>query len=134
MAQIRDYLQRRLCDNIRCKIVPPLQGPTSTWVLKHADLNWDVPTTPINYKVFCSPIHIPKLNGIFLKVYRKMSLHHRTQLRVEEGVHKFDAPLTNMESIDSIIVSAAKDTAQKLPTIGEVALRRPKREEGSYFW
>ncbi len=121
VAQIRDYLQRKLCDNIQCKIVPPLQGPTSTWVLKHADLNWDISTTPINYKVFCSPIHIPKLSGIFLKVYRKMSLHYRTQLRVEEGVHKFDAPLTNTGSIGSIIISAAKDAAQKLSTIGEVA-------------
>jgi hypothetical protein len=121
VAQIRDYLQRRLCDNIQCKIVPPLQGPASTWVLKHADLNWDVPTTPINYKVFCSPIHIPRLNGIFLKVYRKMSLQHRTNLRVEEGVHKFDAPLANMDSIGSKIMSAAKDAAQKLSTIVEVA-------------
>ena len=121
VAQVRDYLQRRLCDNIQCKIVPPLQGPTSTWVLKHADLNWDVPTTPLNYKVFCSPVQIPQLNGIFLKVYRKMSLQHRTHLRVEEGIHKFDASLTGdgMDSIGSIIRSAARDAAQKLSLISK---------------
>jgi hypothetical protein len=126
VAQIRDYLQRRLSDNIQCKIVPPLQGPTSTWVLKHADLNWDVPTTPLNYKVFSSPVQIPHLNGIFLKVYRKMSLQHRTQLRVEEPVHKFDAPLDDMDSIGSITISAAKDAAQKLSTAVEVGLKTIK--------
>jgi len=115
VAQIRDYLQRRLSDNIQCKIVPPLQGPTSTWVLKHADLNWDVPTTPLNYKVFPSPIQIPQLNGIFLRVYRKMSQQHTTHLRVEEGVHKFNSPFIDASSsLGPTIISAAKDTMQKL--------------------
>lgn len=122
VAQIRDYLQRRLSDNIQCKIVPPLQGPTSTWVLKHADLNWDVPTSPLNYKVFSSPIQIPQLNGIFLKVYRKMSLQHKTLLRVEDGVHKFNSPFTDASSsFGPIIISAAKDTLQKLSLISREA-------------
>jgi hypothetical protein len=120
VAQIRDYLQRRLYDNIQCKIVPPLQGPTSTWVLKHADLNWDVPTPPINYKVFPSPIQIPRLNGIFLKVYRKMSLQHKTCLRVEDGVHKFNSPFTDApSSLGPTIISAAKDVMQKLSVISK---------------
>jgi hypothetical protein len=118
IAQIRDYLQRRLSDNIQCKIVPPLQGPTSTWVLKHADLNWDVPTPPINYKVFPSPIQIPRLNGIFLKVYRKMSLQHKTCLRVEDGVHKFNFPFTDASCyLGPTIKSAAKDVMRKLSVI-----------------
>lgn len=122
VAQIRDYLQRRLCDNIQCKIVPPVQGPTSTWVLKHADLNWDVPTSPLNYKVFSSPIQIPQLNGIFLKVYGKMSLQHKTLLRVEDGVHKFNSPFTDASSsFGPIIISAAKDALQKLSLISREA-------------
>jgi hypothetical protein len=120
VAQIRDFLQRRLSDNIQCKIVPPLQGLTSTWVLKHADLNWDVPTTPLNYKVFSSPVQIPHLNGIFLRVYRKMSLQHRTQLRVEEGVHKFNSSFTDAtSSLGPTIISAAKDAMQKLSLISK---------------
>jgi hypothetical protein len=118
IAQIRDFLQRRLSDNIQCKIVPPLQGPASTWVLKHADLNWDVPTTPLNYKVFPSPIQILRLNGIFLRVYRKMSLQHKTCLRVEDGVHKFNSPFTDASCcLGPTIISAAKDTMQKLSII-----------------
>ncbi len=118
IAQIRDYLQRRLSDNIQCKIVPPLQGPTSTWVLKHADLNWDVPTPPLNYKVFPSPIQIPQLNGIFLRVYRKMSLQHKTCLRVEDGVHKFNFPFTDASCyLGPTIKSAAKDVMRKLSVI-----------------
>jgi hypothetical protein len=125
VAQVRDYLQRRLCDNIQCKIVPPLQGPTSTWVLKHADLNWDVPTTPLNYKVFSSPIHIPQLNGIFLKVYRKMSLQHKTRLRVEDGVHKFNSPFTDSSSsLGPTIISAAKDAMQKLSLVSKEGEQR----------
>jgi hypothetical protein len=120
VAQIRDFLQRRLSDNIWCKIVPPLQGPTSTWVLKHADLNWDVPTTPLNYKVFSSPIQIPQLNGIFLKVYRKMSLQHKTHLRVEDGVHKFNFPFSDAScSLGPTIISTAKDAVQKLSLISK---------------
>lgn len=118
IAQIRDYLQRRLSDNIQCKIVPPLQGPTSTWILKHADLNWDVPTPPINYKVFPSPIQIPRLNGIFLRVYRKMSLQHKTCLRVEDGVHKFNFPFTDASCyLGPTIQSATKDVMRKLSVI-----------------
>jgi hypothetical protein len=120
VAQIRDFLQRRLSDNVQCKIVPPLQGPASSWVLKHADLNWDVPTPPINYKVFPSPIQIPRLNGIFLRVYRKMSLQHKTCLRVEDGVHKFNSPFTDASSsLGPTIISAAKDTMQKLSVISK---------------
>ena len=118
VAQIRDYLQRRLSDNIQCKIVPPLHGPTSTWVLKHVDLNWDVPTPPINYKVFPSPIEIPRLNGIFLRVYRKMSLQHKTCLRVEDGVHKFNFPFTYAScSLGPTIISSAREVMQKLSVI-----------------
>jgi hypothetical protein len=118
VAQIRDFLQRRLSDNIQCKIVPPLQGPASTWVLKHADINWDVLTPPLNYKVFPSPIQIPRLNGIFLRVYRKMSLQHKTCLRVEDGVHKFNFPFTDAScSLGPTIISSAKGVMRKLSVI-----------------
>jgi hypothetical protein len=111
VAQIRDFLQRRLSDNVRCKIVPPLLGSEgSKWILKYADIGWDVPTTVQNYGLFCNgPLQIQLVTrGVFLKIYRNLLLQQqhnqekkktKPYLRIEEAAHTFDTPIVDAAEI-----------------------------------
>jgi hypothetical protein len=113
IAQIRGFLCSQLSD-YRGRIVPPIHD--SSWRLVHADLNWDVPTTTLNFLSMCD-IQVTRLiNDVILRVYRKMQ-NREPHIRVEKGTHPFsnDATSTSFdEFIGPTIIAAVKDAQKEL--------------------
>jgi hypothetical protein len=109
VAQIRRVICTHLSDG-RGRIVPPIHSPA--WRLIHGDLNWDIPTTMLNY-LGMDGIQVTKVNDAILRVYRKR-LRGERFVRVEEDTHPFRNAVSFDESVGSIIISAAKEAQKEL--------------------
>lgn len=114
IAQIRYFLVDCFRD-FRGSIVPPIHS--AAWRLVHADINWDIPTTALNF-LKINDIQITKVNDIILRVYKKM-LNAKTYVRVEEGTHAFKNIPIGTDAIGPTLVSAAEQAAQRLKLDGD---------------
>ena len=112
VAQIRGFLCSQLSD-YRGRIIPPIHSPA--WRLVHADLNWDIPTTTLNFLAM-TDIQVTRPNDVILRVYKKM-LNREPYVRVEKGTHPFSNAFTNISfnnSIGQTIIGAVKETQKEL--------------------
>jgi hypothetical protein len=115
VAQIRRVIVSYLSD-MRGRIVPPIHHPS--WRLIHADMNWDVPATMLNYLGMDGGIQVIKAGEAVLRVYRKRLKNGERFIRVEEGVHLFRSASSSFNwSIGQTIVEAAIGARKKLRTM-----------------
>lgn len=118
ISQIRQFISSSDCLNdTRGVLVPPIKDPA--WELVDADLNFDVPITPLKFKTM-GHYQIVKFGEVF-RIYKKM-LDGQLYVRVEQDM-VFKAPISNKEELGPIIVSAAKLMPQKLFGITTADLR-----------
>lgn len=113
VAQIRYFLCSRISD-FRGIIVPPIHS--RSWRLIQADINWDIPTTAMNFSTMCN-IQVTRLSGIILRVYRK-SIEGHKYVRVEEATHGF-ANSSFDANIGSTIIDAIKHAQKELVSNGK---------------
>jgi hypothetical protein len=109
IAEIRRFLVQCLLD-FNGRLVPPIHAPT--WRLVHADINWDVPSTALNFLTM-NDIQITLLDNVILRIYRKKLDDAKTYIRVE-GTHSFGNAPVGTDEIGPIIVTAAEELAQRL--------------------
>jgi hypothetical protein len=122
VAQIRGAISRRLGDS-RARIIPPIHNPLA-WRLIHGDLNWDIPTTMLNF-LSMPHIQITKVNDIIQRIYAKR-IDGKRVIRSEEGVHQFkNAPIDT--SIGQTILDAVKEAREQLPSTTVTAATRAAR-------
>ena len=108
-SQIRQFICSSDClKDSRGLLVPSIQDPV--WQLVDADINFDVPITPMKCKIM-GHYQIVKFGEVF-RIYKKM-LDGQPYARVEQD-KVFKTPLSNKEELGPLIVSAAKLVPQKL--------------------
>lgn len=113
--QIRYFLINAFRD-FNCQIVPPVHTP-SAWVLIHSDINFDVPTTTLNFLNMVD-IQITQVDDIIFRVYKKL-LDAKPFIRFEEGTHPFRNAQLGTDDIGPIVISAAEDLAQRVAMVEE---------------
>jgi hypothetical protein len=113
VAQIRRFICSHLSD-YRGRMVPPIHN-ANHWRILHADINWDIPVTTLQY-LGMDGLQITKVDDIVQRIYRKR-INGKRFIRVEEGVRSFPqgvgaAAIDN--SIGETLIEAAKEAKKKL--------------------
>jgi len=119
VAAIRHQLTTNWLSDSRGIIVPPIQS--DAWRFVHADLNWDIPTTALNFLDMCD-VQITHFNDVW-RFYKKQIDNH-LYVRIEQGTHQFSNALTTVsfnESIGATIIAAVKEARDKLRVMKEGA-------------
>jgi hypothetical protein len=91
-SQIRGVMCFKLRDTTGA-IIPPIDS--SCWLFIQADLSWDTPITPKQYRVMTN-VQLKTFNDIVLQIYKKRISGHYYG-RVEERNHQF----SNQQTITS---------------------------------
>ncbi len=110
IAQIRRVICSHLSDN-RGRIVPPIHH--QNWRLIHADLNWDIPATMLNY-LGMDGLQITKVGDVVQRIYRKRIRGERF-IRVEEGTHPFPRNANFTVEIGETIIAVVRQAREELP-------------------
>jgi hypothetical protein len=90
-AKIRAFLQEKLRD-YHNRIIPPTHNPV--WRLINCDINFDIPTTALNFHCFPS-MQVKQFHNVVYRIYAKM-LQADTFIRVEKACKNFDVPIADV--------------------------------------
>ena len=101
LANIRAFLQDRIKDPHN-RIIPPTHNPC--WRLKNCDINFDVPTTALNFFAYPDMQVKQFYNVAVSRIYARMINAH-PYIRIEKACHNFDIAIT--EKIGSEIIDEA---------------------------
>jgi hypothetical protein len=111
VAQIRGFICSHLSD-YRGAIVPPIHN-SRCWRLVHADINWDIPVTTMQF-LGMDGVQITTVDDITKRIYRK-PVDGKRFIRVEEAVHPFPPEMAAIDdSVGQSLVQAANEARRRI--------------------